>query len=151
MQQIETAIYNTVFNGKLSTDELALALGKSAQVLRNQANPNNETHKMGLLESVAVQKAQGTSAIHDAVGRSLGVANLPLTDKQPKSVMDALLDVVKEHGDVGGAIRDAFKDGNFTAAEKHNCLQQATEEIQALIVLQEALNATPIGSIKVVG
>lgn len=135
MEQLEQAVYDTVHSSNISAKEIASRTGMNHQVLLNKANPQCETHKLGLIESLAIQKVTGNTRILSAMRTELDLA---LNPTPRKSILLTALDTAKEHGDVMKAVQEALTDGRFTAREKEVCLKEADEAIKAL----EALKAT---------
>ena len=145
MNQVDIAVYNTVHESDMGAKEIAQRLGMSHQILINKSNPNNETHKLTLNESLAVQMATDSTAIIEAQALLLGVQVLPKFKSKPESLMMSVLKATKEHGDVSKKIAEALADGRFTAKEKQECHREVSEAIQSLAELNEYLNGIEVG------
>lgn len=145
MNQVDIQVHDTVHNSKMDTKEIADRLGMSHAILCNKANPNNDTHKLTLKESIAIQIATDSTAILEAEALHLGVQILPKTQSKPESLMMAVLKASKEHGDISSAISKAMADGVLTQKEKQECHREVSEAIQSLAELNEQINSIEVG------
>jgi ribosomal protein S3AE len=141
MDQIDVAIHQTVHESDISAKEIAQQLGMSHQVLINKANPTSEFHKLSLREALAIMKITGSTSIHEAVGLELGLHSMRPDIAEPKSLMDAMLTVVSECGDVSRAVKDAMEDGRLTAREKAEMQREINEAIDSLMAMRLAIKA----------
>nr|WP_082708356.1 phage regulatory CII family protein [Marinobacterium profundum] len=140
MDHIDTAIYATVHDSSIPAKEIASRVGMSHQVLLNKANAQNETHKLTLRESLAIQIATGTTRIHAAMGVELGVQSQPVDDESEcGGLMKAVLSAAHQHGDVMRTIDDAMADNHLTARESAQCCKEIDEAVQALLALSRAV------------
>ena len=138
MDHIDQAVYETVHNSEMPAKEIARRIGMSHQILINKANPQCETHKLTLLESVAIQLVTGSKSIHRAVGVELSIddSDLPVTKN---NLLESVLSASKEHGDVVGAVQAALADGRFTLREKERCQKEIDESMSALSELRKSI------------
>jgi ribosomal protein S3AE len=141
MDQIDVAIHQTVHESDISAKEIAQQLGMSHQVLINKANPTSEFHKLSLREALAIMKITGSTSIHEAVGLELGLHSMRQDIAEQKSLMDAMLTVVSECGDVSRAVKDAMEDGRLTAREKAEMQREINEAIDSLMAMRLAIKA----------
>ncbi len=140
MDQIDIAVHETVHKSEIKCKEIAATLGMSNQVLINKANSQNEFNKLTLREAVAIQKITGSTAIHEAVGLELGINSVVLKEpEKPVSLVEALLTVVSECGDVSRATREAMDDGRLTEREKAEMQREVTEAIDSLMAMRLAI------------
>ncbi len=139
MDMIDIAIHRTVHESGIPAKEIAQQMGMSYQVLINKANPTSEFHKMSLREALALQKITGTTAIHEAVGIELGLRIVPEEAQKPKSLVEAMLTVVSECGDVSRAFKDAMADGRLTEREKADMQKEINEAIDSLYQMRLAI------------
>lgn len=137
MDQLDQAIYDTIHNSDLSAKEIAQRLGMGHQVLLNKANPQNETHKLTVRESLAIQLITGNHRIHSAMGTELEIAN---AEGEDRHLMEVMLFSCKEHGDVVSAIYSAIEDGRFTFRERETCLKEVDEAINSLNALKRIIS-----------
>jgi hypothetical protein len=92
MDHIDQAIYDTVHNSELSAKQIAPLMGVGHQVLINTANPQTETHKMSLRESVALQLITGNHAIYRAMGMELSIK---AKQAAPLGILESVLNAGK--------------------------------------------------------
>ena len=137
MDHIDQAIYDTVHNSDMPPKEIARRLGFNYQVLINKVNPQNETHRLTLRETLAIQLLTGNHAIYRAMGTEL---SMNAEDKAPVlGIMESALKAGKEHGDVIQSIYTALEDGRMTMREQESCQREITEAIEALMQLRESV------------
>lgn len=134
MDHIDRAIYDTVHGGDMSCAAIAKKSGMSHQVLINKANPGCETHKLGLLESVAIMLITGDQSIYRAIGTELEIDAQPAAHKL--GILESALLASKEHGDVLRTLHEALNDGKLTLREKEACHREIDEAIASLKQLQ---------------
>lgn len=127
MDHILQAVHDTVHDSDIKTKEIASRLGMGHQVLINKANPQCETHKITLLEAVAIQKITGSSAILRAVQVEL---DIPPSEEECQSYLEATLHFTREFGDVVRSIEEGMKDGKLTARELERFMRE-TDELDA--------------------
>lgn len=140
MDHIDAAIYATVHDSAIPAKEIAARVGMSHQVLLNKANAQNETHKLTLRESVAIQIATDSTRIHEAVGIELGQQSPPVdAGAEPAGLMMAVLGAAHQHGDVMRTIDEAMADNHMTPRESAICCQEIDEAVQALLALSRAV------------
>ncbi|KZZ72374.1 hypothetical protein A3765_28620 [Oleiphilus sp. HI0130] len=138
MDHICQAIYDVVHDSDLSTKEIASRLGMPRQTLINKANPQCESHKLGVLESVAIQKMTGSTAIVRAMMLELDQSK---ESASPAHYLQAALHFSREVGDVVRAIEDAAADGRFTAREVEQCMREMDEAEKSISELRASLLA----------
>ncbi|WP_394179675.1 phage regulatory CII family protein [Marinomonas posidonica] len=137
MDHIDQAIYDTVHNSGMGAKAIAPLMGVGHQVLINKANPQSETHKLTLRESVALQLITGNHAIHRAMGVELSVQT---EERGPVlGILESAFKAGKEHGDVVQAIYKSLEDGRMTMREQEECQKEITEAIEALMQLRESV------------
>lgn len=136
MQGIDSAIYSTVHNSAIKPKDLALLLGMSHQILINKANCQCETNKFTAHELVALQKHSGSTRIAEAMCLELGLNVVASHSGPPASLMDAMLTVVSECGEVSRALKDAMSDGKLTSREKETMQREISEAIASLVAMR---------------
>ena len=134
MDHIDRAIYDTVHGSDMPCATIAKKGGMSHQVLINKANPGCETHKLGLLESVAIMLITGDHSIYRAIGIELELDAQPVPHKL--GILESALLASKEHGDVLRTLHEALNDGKLTLREKEACHREIDEAIASLKQLQ---------------
>lgn len=136
MEQVDQAVYETVHNSSIPAKDIASRIGMSHQILLNKANSSNETHKLTLRESIAIQLVTGDTSIHRSMGLELESVNQV---ESSKGLMETLVIVSKEHGDVVSSVYEALSDGKITNRENENCQREIDEQMKALERLRSAL------------
>lgn len=139
MDHIDSAIYDTVHNAGIAPKQLAGLMGMSHQVLLNKANPQCEANKFSVHELVALQRHTGSTRIAEAMCLELGVNVLGPVAGSSQSVVDAVLTVVSECGDVSRAVQESLADGVLTAREKSNINQSINDAVDALMSMRLAI------------
>lgn len=136
MDLLDQAIYDTVHGSALGAPAIATRLGMNHQVLLNKANPQNDTHKLSVRESLAIQLMTGNHRISSAM-------NTLLENEAKPSPFDCVLKcalaVSKEHGDVVRSLHEALEDGRFTMREKEATCIEIDELIDALQQLKQTV------------
>ncbi|MBU1002496.1 MAG: hypothetical protein KKE73_08225 [Proteobacteria bacterium] len=126
--------------------EIAAAIGKDHQVLLNEANPANDSHKFGvqLVHPVCCQagamkllamfhaRAAGMHAV------DMDSARVRLAHREPGQVMDAVLDSMVALGHVADTVREKLGDGQLTRAEAKAISHATWELIEDLLILDAA-------------
>lgn len=139
MDHIDSAIYDTVHNSGLAPKQLAELLGMSHQVLLNKANPQCEANKFSIHELMAVQRHTQTYRIAEAMCLELGVNVVGPAKEKAASLMEAMLTVVSECGDVARAVHDSLADGKLTDRERNEMQREINEAIDALMSMRLAI------------
>lgn len=133
MDILDQAIYDTVHKSDVRASEIATRLGMNHQVLLNKANPQNESHKMSVRESLAIQLLTGNHRIQSALDTLLNAESLQTPFQ---CVFQAMLATSKEQGDVARVIQEAMSDGRFTMREKEDAFREIDEVIESLELLK---------------
>ena len=136
MDSLTMAINDTLINSKLSAQELAERLGVSYQVLVNRCNPNNDCHKLGVSEALALMLQSNNPAIFFAL-KAILEGDGCIGKVKKKNLVNAVLDVSAETGELASAYRDAMADGHISEREKRlltKIARKSIEQIEAFIV-----------------
>jgi hypothetical protein len=139
MDNLDTAIHNTLHQSHLCAKAISSEMGIGHQVLVNKANPQTDSHKLTCREALQMQLITGNHAIHIAMTNELNLASKQVAEPQPLGVLESVLIAGKEHGDVLRSITDAMADGRFTLREQEDCQREITEAIDALTQLRESI------------
>lgn len=147
MDSLDRAIYDIVHNSDITAKGIADRLGLSHQILLNKANPNNDSHKMTVRESFAIQVITGNQAVVNAMQAEL---TLSKRKTAPASVLACVLNAGKEHGDVLESIQLALEDDVITESEKVGIFKEIDEAEESLGSLREAVmsHGKPLGLAK---
>jgi hypothetical protein len=140
MDNLDTAIHNTLHQSTLCAKAISSEMGIVHQVLVNKANPHTDSHKLTCREALEMQLITGNHAILTAMTNTLNIASRDTANAQPHvGVLESVLMAGKEHGDVLRTITDALSDGRFTLREQEDCQREITEAIAALTQLRESI------------
>lgn len=139
MDNLDTAIHNTLHQSNLCAKAISSEMGIVHQVLVNKANPHTDSHKLTCREALEIQLITGNYAIHTAMTNALNVADKATSDTPKLGILESVLLAGKEHGDVLRSITDAMADGRFTLREQEECQREITEAIEALTQLRESI------------
>jgi len=139
MDNLDTAIHNTLHQSNLCAKAISSEMGIVHQVLVNKANPHTDSHKLTCREALEIQLITGNYAIHTAMTNVLNVADKATADTPKLGILESVLLAGKEHGDVLRSITDAMADGRFTLREQEECQREITEAIEALTQLRESI------------
>jgi len=139
MDNLDTAIHNTLHQSTLCAKAISSEMGIVHQVLVNKANPQTDSHKLTCREALEMQLITGNHAILTAMTNELNVATKSVDDQPCVGILESVLAAGKEHGDVLRLITDALADGRFTLREQEDCQREITEAIDALTQLRESI------------
>jgi len=146
MDVIDTAIHQTAHESpSMDAKELAQKMGKRYQVFINKVNPNCESHQLTVHEAVAMMLNTGNTQIFDAIAIELRKAGIVGGGDKLK-IVDAVMSMVAEGGDVVRAVHGAMADRVITAREKSGILKEISENRAALDALEDAVNREGRGS-----
>lgn len=139
MDNLDTAIHNTLHQSDMDAKTISTEMGIVHQVLVNKANPHTDSHKLTCREALQMQLITGNHAIHIAMTNTLNVTNKAANGVPEVGILESVLAAGKEHGDVLRSITDAMADGRFTLREQEACQREITEAIEALTQLRESI------------
>lgn len=114
------AFHHTVHAYPGGAEALAPRMGiKTAQVLRNKANPNSETNVANIDDIMAVQRLTGDYSLLHAMAAELGFVCTKID--QPAAcdmaVLESVTDIWSKLGAVGGKVHEALADGRVETHE----------------------------------
>lgn len=114
------AFYRTVHDHPGGCESLAPRMGMSAAVLRNKANPHNDSNKPLLVDADLAMAITGDYRILDALCAKHDGVFVRLDPSKPASDM-AVLEVIAKlwchNGDLGREIDEALEDGRIDQSE----------------------------------
>lgn len=134
----ERAAWRLVHADRHRAQLLAEATGDSAQMIRNRAELNIDTHHTRLKDAVLWQKATGDHCILFEMCAELGYARPPRLPEavQGGDVGEHAMAAMKEFGEFIAACRAAVADGKLTQAERRAIHKEWIEleaEVSALL------------------
>ena len=139
MDQLELAVHNTAHEAPGGLAGMARDIGVGEQVLRNKVNPYQDTHRLSLLEALAMMRRGGDLRILDALAAQLGrTINHPLP-RSAKALLLEMLAADAEHGDVTRKVADALADNKVTQREVGEIRKEISEARAELDLLEQAI------------
>ncbi len=126
MTDIEWAIQTTVHRQRGLSKKLADVIGTSQQVLLNKVNPEIPTNHLTAAEALKIMAYTDDVVILEIMASELGYT-LCKEESKTVPVLDALLNVIVNQGDVGKAIKDSIEDGVIDVSEERYTLAQINE------------------------
>lgn len=141
MIDLEWAIQQTVLNKRGYSKLLADAIGCSQQILLNKVNPEIVTNHLSVVEASKIMQVSGNVMILEELARLLGYT-LVKDDAEPVSITDALLSVMKEHGDIGQVIGEATADNVITENEQRAIVKEINDARHSLDCLESSIKTT---------
>lgn len=136
--QIELAAHELVLhNGKYKVKELAAMLSINEQVLRNKVNPNCESHKLGLMEAVAIQLLLKDFRIHRAI--DVYVESLKQVPEQ-RHILEVCLSLNVAAGKINEELHKALEDNILTKKEREQLQRQIDEAEEQLRAMRHCIN-----------
>lgn len=139
---ISDAAYAVAHDYRGGTDSLAPRIGLSGAMLRNKVNPNNDTHKLTLVEAVRMTDAADDERILSAWAsqRNSVLVRLPEPTEQPdnEELLNLFMRLTAEFGALAQRHQEATEDGEVDDQEKTdlkrlgNQIHQTVQQIQSL-------------------
>lgn len=126
------AAYHTAQSFPGGVPALAQRLGMSHNTLAHKVSLNNDSHHLTLREAVAMQEVSQDKRITRAMCGALGGVFQEQQVALKQTVMETVMDMAKEFGEVLVSINNAIADGVVTLNEMHECERQAAELMAAL-------------------
>ena len=126
------------FGAKLAAEYL----GRSADEVRNMADPRKTDHKMYASELHLLLLKGMDPAWLDEVERSIGRVAIVVPDVgEHHDLSNDLMKAIKEFGDLGKEMGEILADGKVTPQEMARYERETDEAMAAIIELREALRA----------
>lgn len=126
---VSRAIYATAHDAGLP--DLSRKIGIGEQVLRNKVNFNNDSSHINVNEAMAMMLQTKDLSIINAMCAELGGKFVPDEKAKVKGIVEAIMRLSAEHGDVQRALADAMADGTITDRERGAVLKEIDESIDA--------------------
>lgn len=142
------AIYRTVHDHPGGAVRLAPKVGMNAGTLSNKANPAMEEHKLGLLESVPIQRITDDFRILAAYAWALDHAVVPVGDFARCSDLELLDLYTRYHAEIGqtaNSVREALAQPRVRAADVAKVRRELIEDMQAGMAFLARLEALAEG------
>jgi hypothetical protein len=139
---IEDAAYAVVHDYPGGSESLAPRVAMPAAVIRNKVNPNNDTHKLSLLEAVRITAVTGDERILEAWvhDRNAVLVKLPAATETPdnQEILTKFLELTAHYGALARRYQEATEDDVVDEREMAdlkrigNAIHRSVEEINAL-------------------
>lgn len=140
IQDVDDAAYQLAHQFPGGVPALAQRMGMNANTLQLKVNPNTETHKLSLRESVQAQVVARDCRVLYAMAAALDHVCLPLPHlSDNEQISMALAQVGAEVGDVFREVQRVLDDKHVTPNERREVAQQVAEAIGALGAVMRAL------------
>ncbi|MPW17906.1 hypothetical protein GCT13_13400 [Paraburkholderia sp. CNPSo 3157] len=123
-------------------ESLAPRIGMSAQVLRNKANPNTDTHHLTLKNAIDVTAMTDDDRILEAWARERGYALVKVPDVgncNDAAIVELMGEAWATHGDVGQEICKTLEDGRVELTEVDRVEQRIFKHAQVLFNISARL------------
>ena len=145
MDNLDIAIHNTIHSDTHSCARIAKSLGMSAQVLRNKANPESESHKLNIRETIAIMELMGDFQILEAIQ-----AEVLIPEEDSKvSIVELILDVNAKVGEVSNSFKSVLAGGRMTPKTQNlldRTLSSAGQAIKAARSKLETIKTEELGA-----
>ncbi|MCP1289841.1 hypothetical protein NK214_06510 [Chromobacterium sp. S0633] len=140
---INAAAYRLVHDYPGGAHALAARVGKRGQVLINEVNPHNTSHKFGLADAVDYSEVADNPVVLFAFAERMGFVCMPskFAGPQDRSPILALSGLISAHGDVGEAVSQALEDGRIDGAELADIEEAVLGNIEHLHSVLRAVRA----------
>ncbi|AKV07896.1 Rha family transcriptional regulator [Pseudomonas fluorescens NCIMB 11764] len=139
MEQVHRAIHEAVLDA--GPKQLAHLMGMSHTALLNRSNPNDDSHRLNLEQFLQILVHSKNPEPLQLLASALGYELVPLVKPEGKSLVQALVHMAAESGDVSRAVHDAMADGRVTQIEKAGIQKEIGHVRQSLLVLEESVKA----------
>ena len=141
MEDFLNSINYAAKHSGLGIGGIADAVGCAEQTLRNRLNPNDDSHIQRLSDFVMVMKQTSDTAPLEMLCNMFGGRFMSKSQRISESLMHAVLEVMREQGDVSKAIEDALADDNhINDGERAEINRQILEHESALAQLKNTVN-----------
>lgn len=114
-------------------------LGMTGRMLANKLNPNDEAHKLMLVEALRMQQLTGDHRILQAEAEELGYALLKLPSVDAGDFASEAMRTVKEFGDFIGSIEESMRDGKVTPNELRRIERELLEALAHISALHKLI------------
>ncbi|MEM5384164.1 phage regulatory CII family protein [Paraburkholderia phymatum] len=141
MNILDTA-HAVVHDYKGGCESLAPRVGMSAQVLRNKANPNTDTHHLTLRNAIDVTAMTDDDRILEAWARERGFALVKVPDVgncNDAAIVELMGEAWATHGAVGKEICKTLEDGRVELREVDRVEQCIYKHAQVLFNISARL------------
>jgi hypothetical protein len=139
MEQVHRAIHEAVLEA--GPKQLAHLMGMSHTALLNRSNPNDDSHRLNLEQFLQILVHSKNPEPLQLLANALGYALVPQVKPDGVSLVQALVHLAAESGDVSRAVHDAMADGRVTQIEKAGIQREVSHVRQSLLVLEESVKA----------
>lgn len=117
---VEDALYHTAHDFAGGVPALAIRMDCSPNVLNKKVNPQVETHRPTLRESVNIQALSADYRVLHAMSHELNHVSIQLpieVDKGDMGLLDAYMQTIEANGQLSMDFRIAWADGKIDRSE----------------------------------
>lgn len=139
VQDVDDAAYQLAHQFPGGVPALAQRMGINHNTLQLKVNPNVETHKLSLRESVQAQVVAGDCRVLYAMASALDHVCLPIPAVEEGEISLALSQVGAEVGDVFREVQRVLGDKRVTPNERREVARQVSEAMAALAMVMRVL------------
>lgn len=139
VQDVDDAAFRIAHQFPGGVPALAQRMGVPASTLNKKVNPNDESHRLSVRDSLHLQLVAGRYDVLYAMASSLDHVCLHMPDETAGEVGMRLARVGAEVGDVFRSAQKALEDGRITPNERREISGQVAEAISALAAVLKVL------------
>lgn len=140
--ELDQARYRVVHEFRGGAAKLARLAGMNYGTLCNKVNPLVETHHLTVDEAVSLQYIARDYRIHEAEGRMLGRASIPIgefPDCSDMELLDTWANWQVELGETAAKIRLALDEGRVTREHVREVRREIFEDLTAAMAVLDRL------------
>lgn len=140
MENVLQAVHDAVID--FGPKDLARKIGGiSHTTLLNNANPNDDTHRMNLPQFLQVLLHTGDMRPLKALAESFGFELVSRQAPEAREVTAALVSMHKEVADVTHVVTEALGEAHLSQIQRKATVREITEAIEALQTLLVSVEA----------
>lgn len=139
MEDVYFALHYAAKHSALGIKGIAEHCGQREQTFRNKLTPTDVSHQPTLADFVMVMKQTGDTTPLDVLCQLFGGQFVSRTDQSSASIITAVLEAMREHGDIAAALDEAMADGVIDDAETARLHRQIIEARNALTRLENTV------------
>lgn len=119
---------------------VARRTGRREVYLRQKLQPHDDSHQLTLLDAIAVMDDTRDTAPLERLCEMYGGRFTSRTQAVSESVLEAVLQANREHGDIAAAVLESIADGRVTVAERMRVRREIEEARRALDILSNTFD-----------
>jgi hypothetical protein len=139
MEQVHRAVHEAVLDA--GPKHLAHLMGMSHTSLLNRSNPNDDSHRLNFEQFLQILVHSKNPEPLQVLANALGYELVPVNKPEGKTLIEALIHLAAESGDVQRSVHDAITDGHISQHEKAQIHKEIRHVRESLLVLEESVKA----------